>query len=201
MRATRVLLSWTTKVSRRPRRLLPLVGRFNFFRSEQEDIIRTFKAENDASDRKICLYLNILMGGFTLLSVPIFCCLLPSPLNPQAQTCHISHPKNKPTQPLSFTRSTSTDSLRHSIHIGSYRDPARAGGSLHPRKRLRFHDISCKIICNHLSCTHVLRAYRTRLDQYRMVELRLCSGSYRPFLPFTYCPGPEKHIAARGNEV
>lgn len=77
MRATRVLLSWTTKVSRRPRRLLPVVGRFNLFRSEQEEIIRTFKAENDASDRKICLYLNILMGGFTLLSVPIFCCLLP----------------------------------------------------------------------------------------------------------------------------
>jgi hypothetical protein len=198
MRATRVLPSWTTKVSCRPAAcLVSLVGQFNFFRSEQEEIIQTLKKENDASDSKIRNFLDVLRLAFTLLSVPVIAVCSRSPLNSHTQTCHISLPKNKPTQPLSFTRSTSTDTLRHSIRIGSSNGPARHGG-LRP---ILVHVLSRKSLCNHLSCTHVLCAYRKGFDQYCMVELRLCSGSFVPLLPFTHSPGGEKHIGAKGNEV
>jgi hypothetical protein len=70
---TQILLSWMTKVSRRrarvyrgsPSRLAKL------HLSEQEEVIQTLKAENDASDRQIWFCLRLVMGCLAFLSVPI----------------------------------------------------------------------------------------------------------------------------------
>jgi hypothetical protein len=134
-----------------------------------------------------------------------FCVCSPSPLNSRLQARCISPPKNKPTQSISLARPTSTDTLRHPIRIASYCDPARHGDTctlrFSPAKHSRPRAASSASVCNHHNCTHVLHAYRSGFDQYRMVELHLCSGSFTPFLSFTYSPGENKHIAVRGNEV
>jgi hypothetical protein len=97
--------------------------------SEQEEVIQTLKAKNDASDRQIWLCVRAVMSGFAFLSVRVVCVCSRSPLNSQVQTYHIPLPENEPTQPISFTRSTSTDPIRHPIRIGSYSYPARHGGT------------------------------------------------------------------------
>jgi hypothetical protein len=194
-----------TKVSSRARlhhvRLWPIL----LFLPEQEEVVQTLKAESDASNRQIWLCMRAVTSGFAFLSVRVVCVYSRSPLNSQVQTYHISLPKNKPTQPISFTRSTSTGPIRHPIRIGSYCHPARHGGICTLGSSYAKHSCprfaSRANICSHRNCTYVLHAYRTGFDQYRMVELRLYSGSLTPFLLFTHPPGEDKHIAVGINEI
>lgn len=126
-------------------------------------------------------------------------------LNSRVQACRIHLPKGQSTQPLSFARPTSADTLRHPIRIDSHRDTPRHRGTCplgcSSAKHLRLYAVSCESVCNHRNSTDVLHAHRSGFDQYRVVELRFCSGSITPFLPFAHSSREDKHIEVRGNEV